>query len=107
MDQDGYPDEDELQDIRDAAAFEAVNAFDLLEQVRKLWHWPSYATVTNDGENLMHEFCTGGWSGNEDLIEALKDNRMFWMRWWKLSERGGRYVFETPITQCVRAEVCK
>lgn len=96
MDEDGYPDDWELQDIRDAAAFEAVDACDLLERVRGLWHWPNFATVTQDGDRLQHEFCTGGWSGNESLIQALRDNTMFWLRWWRLSERGGRYVFETP-----------
>ena len=96
MDEDGYPDDEELQDIRDAAGFQAADACALLERVRKLWHWPNYASVTDTGDKLRHEFCTGGWSGNESLIDALQDNTMFWLRWWQLSERGGRYVFETP-----------
>ncbi len=96
MDEDGYPEEEELQDIRDAAGFQPEDACALLERVRQLWHWPNYATVTEAGDKLRHEFCTGGWSGNESLIEALQDNTMFWLRWWQLSERGGRYVFETP-----------
>jgi hypothetical protein len=37
---------------------------------------------------------TGGWSGNEDIIHALETNAIWWMVTWRLSERGGRYVFE-------------
>lgn len=96
MDDDGYPDEEDLQQVRDHAGFQPEDACALLEQVRSLWHWPNYATVTQVGDKLRHEFCTGGWSGNESLIAALEDNTMFWLRWWQLSERGGRYVFETP-----------
>ena len=93
---DGYPDDKELQEIRGAAGFHPEEARALLERVRHLWHWSNYATVTKTGDKLRHEFCTGGWSGNESLIHALQDNTMFWLRWWHLSERGGRYVFETP-----------
>ena len=96
MDADGYPDDEELQDIRNAAAFQAVDACALLDRVRALWRWPTYAAVAQDGDKLRYEFCTGGWSGNESLINALQDNAVFWLRWWQLSERGGRYVFETP-----------
>jgi hypothetical protein len=44
MDEDGYPEEEELQDIRDAAGFQPEDACALLERVRQLWHWPNYAT---------------------------------------------------------------
>ena len=93
MDEDGYPDDEELDAIQ---AWPGRDGAALMAQVRKLWHWPHYATVTQDGDKLRHEFCTGGWSGNESLIGALKRNTMAWCLYWQLSERGGRYVFETP-----------
>jgi hypothetical protein len=39
---------------------------------------------------------TGGWSGNESLIEALQRNHIFWSLCWMKSERGGHFVFEVP-----------
>lgn len=38
---------------------------------------------------------TGGWSGNEDMLEAVSQNGLV-MLWWRLSVRGGLYVFENP-----------
>jgi hypothetical protein len=47
---------------------------------------------------LKLECHTQGWSGNEDIMEALIKNKWFWMAFWKKSERGGHYYFEiNPI----------
>lgn len=94
MSEDGYPDDEELDAVK---AWPSGDVAALMAEVRRLWHWPNYATVRRDGDKVLHEFCTGGWSGNESLIEALKANTMVWLRYWHLSERGGRYVFETPL----------
>jgi len=36
---------------------------------------------------------TGGWSGNEELIGAMRMNFILWSQWWWSSRRGGHYVF--------------
>jgi len=38
------------------------------------------------------ELHTGGWSGNEDIIEALKKS-YFWIFYWEKSVKGGHYYF--------------
>jgi hypothetical protein len=48
---------------------------------------------------LMLELHTGGWSGNEDIIEALQNHKLFWMMWWWKTERGGHYYFEVDFSQ--------
>jgi len=40
---------------------------------------------------------TGGWSGNESIIEAMRGNWFFWSMCWVQSRRGGHYIFELPI----------
>jgi hypothetical protein len=39
------------------------------------------------------ELKTGGWSGNEDIINALQQNVVFWTKYWRTSKRGGFYAF--------------
>jgi len=44
----------------------------------------------NDGGWELH---TGGWSGNEEIIRAMQDNRVWWGMFWESSRRGGHYEF--------------
>ena len=40
---------------------------------------------------------TGGWSGNEDIVYAMENNKnMFWSVCWQSSKRGGHYKFHIP-----------
>jgi hypothetical protein len=39
------------------------------------------------------ECHTYGWSGNEDIINALGKNLMFWPLYWVKSTRGGHHYF--------------
>ena len=90
-DEDGYPLEVELAPCRGSEDFDA-----LMDHVQDIW-WASDHLITED----LYEWqiSTGGWSGNEDIIGALKENTMFWMFCWKQSTRGGHYVFQTPKQQ--------
>lgn len=91
MDKNGYPTEQELEYIR---LFDVSknNWEDLMGYIQAhCWHWGNnyfYKGVT------QWNACTGGWSGNEEVIAALKQNTMFWMLYWKQSNRGGKYIFE-------------
>lgn len=89
MDENGYPTDEELETI---TKWSYKDFPGLMDYVSTLWHWDNYFKKEGNHYTLV----TGGWSGNEALIGALQDNRMFWMNCWELSQRGGLYEFEIP-----------
>lgn len=97
-----YPSEDELQEIIDWPATPFPPRYlDLMGKVHRLWMWQDRFCAGHDQlrKVYVYELSTGGWSGNEELIEALRKNRMFWISCWVQSRRGGHYIFE------IRAEL--
>ncbi len=89
MDLYGYPEDCELEKIR---KWNYQDGFiPLMDYVRLIWHWDNYFIRKNKFNFELH---TGGWSGNESIIGALMDNKMFWLLCWKESKRGGHYKFE-------------
>ena len=62
----------------------------LLEYVRSIWSYPDRFVMTRRSLYLS----TGGWSGNESVIDALQRNGIFWGLCWKRSERGGHFWFD-------------
>lgn len=92
-DQGGYPTKSELKSI-----FEFANKLERLEkhlpefieELESIWWQPDWGFKL-DGESL--ELHTGGWSGNEDIIEKLEGS-VFWLLYWQKSERGGHYYFK-------------
>jgi hypothetical protein len=87
MDADGYPTDDELQAIREWPSDDLAGLFDY---VRSLWLYPERWTY--DGKWLY--VSTGGWSGHEELLGALRDNTLCWLLCWYSSTRGGHHVFD-------------
>jgi hypothetical protein len=87
MDADGYPTDEELQRIRDwpFADIDQVFAY-----VKSLWHWGVPPEWERDGVLYL---ATGGWSGNEDIINAMMNNIAIASR-WICSARGGAHEFE-------------
>lgn len=93
MDQDGYPEESELQKIKEWDYKDIPN---LMLYVEERWQYADsgyFKVVPHKGRDEYH-LSTAGWSGNESIIEALHENLMFWSLCWMKSERGGHYVFE-------------
>jgi len=90
MDSDGYPDDLELQRIREWSVEDFTG---LMEFVRALWKWNDWGWSLKGNK---YDISTGGWSGNESLISALEGNMMFWMMCWHQSRRGGHYIFILP-----------
>lgn len=66
----------------------------LMEYVRKLWLYAD-SGYWNKNDNT-YKISTGGWSGNEELIDALQANKLFWLFCWLSSRRGGHFEFEIP-----------
>lgn len=92
---DGYPSEGDLARIR---AWPHSDMRGLLAFVHSLWCWPDWGWDESEDEGrTLYTISTGGWSGNEDLIEALESNHPFWMMCWLSSRRGGHYEFRLPL----------
>lgn len=68
FDRDGYPTERTLQVVTD---WDFEDPKGLLEFVKDAWYWPEYARETRPG---LYVFATGGWSGNESLLLALRES---------------------------------
>jgi len=85
-----YPTEEQLAFIKD---------FDLLKKpvkeliafVQDIWEYDDWGFKVSEHTLELH---TGGWSGNEDIIDALHQNFLFWSMYWKSNRRGGHYEFD-------------
>lgn len=100
LDDAGYPTDVALSKISNWSSADGWT--ELLAFVRTLWayneYWseeknittidlPTYKVVAD-----VYHLSTAGWSGNESLIRALKNNSTFWQSCWHQSQRGGHYI---------------
>lgn len=103
FDEDGYPSEETLLALRDWPMEDAAGALDFLAAA---WHWqefgvsrelkPAEAEVVHaEPEDRFLRLATGGWSGNEELIDVFS-SRMIYSVTWRLSARGGLHIFQYP-----------
>ena len=96
MTPEGYPDDDELKKIKEWPHDDYVGVWDF---IRRRWKWTEgiREAMNMAGDKTVLVVATGGWSGNEDLIEALQENKnMIWALHWQLSARGGYFEFDLP-----------
>jgi hypothetical protein len=71
--------------------------FELFALIASIWHWGVKPERKKRGEDtVMFKLITGGWSGNESIIGALEENRLFWCMCHTAWERGGLFKFEVP-----------
>lgn len=94
LSEDGYPDEADLESIRtwDFTDFPALMTF-----IKPIWNYADSGYWKQDG--YVYTISTGGWSGNESIIAALRGHRFFWMYCAVSWRRGGHYEFEVkPVT---------
>jgi len=88
FDRDGYPTEETLQAIREwKEDWRALFSF-----LCEAWEYPDRWRRGGD----TYAISTGGWSGNEELIDALRDNAAAWSSCFVSEARGGHYVFKVP-----------
>lgn len=99
------PTEDDAKTVSHWDVLEPPDAHKLMAFVRDRW-WYADAGFWQMGAPplerqtgtlaVQYVLATGGWSDNEMLIDALQENRPFWMFFWESSHRGGRYTFIIP-----------
>ena len=92
-----YPTDKQLEMIE---SWDWKNPKGLIEFIQSIWNYSDHAIEIRKGRDRIFkklvwkiELHTIGWSGNEDIIYALKKN-FFWTFFWEKSERGGHYYFE-------------
>jgi hypothetical protein len=57
---------------------------------------PELSLVQSQKDEQFIRFATGGWSGNEVLIAALRRNVIMQSMTWCLSARGGLHIYRVP-----------
>ena len=103
LDDDGYPTEEWLQFIK---SYKPDESLPLLTFVKMVlvdgWHMSDWGFKLHKKYKGKHklELHTGGWSGNEETIAAIKSNMWlthFQMRYvmWRT---GGHYYFELSVS---------
>ena len=100
LDGDGYPTEAALDVIREWTF--QMSDRELFDFIKSIWWMPDWSwkeCEAIDERTGRKSYCyyisTGGWSGNESIIQAMQENKwMFWHMHWVQSRRGGHYIFE-------------
>lgn len=90
FDDDGYPSEDALKSLRcNSTDLKHVDSW--LEFAKSLWMYPEAFRehTLKDGTRII-SISTLGWSGNEDVIDAMQSH-VFWTLFWHSSIRGGHF----------------
>lgn len=89
-----YPTEEDLKFIKEFDVLK-TDIVELISFIKNIWKYADIGYFKFDGHNL--ELHTAGWSGNEEIIETLKENTWFWNIYWQKSERGGHYYFNDSM----------
>jgi len=108
-DQHGYPTDEEIQKIKEWPLTDDYTEF--FAFIRGCWWMPDWGWREEDAIDEFfkgklirrYSISTGGWSGNESIIEAMQENEIRWIMTWVQSRRGGHYIFETkkePELRC-------
>lgn len=95
MDKDGYPEEHELLTI-EKWDIQNKHIDDLFGYISLKWSTYGHIVRKNRKKEFEIRLSTGGWSGNESIIEALQRNNLVWGLYWYRSQRGGHYWFLIP-----------
>lgn len=96
LDPQGYPTEESLETIRTWVPNKTGTHQEFRDYCGQLWHWPEMWDRERDTDSMDQEIfsvVTGGWSGNESIIEAIQENTIMWTLLWYQSTRGGHYLF--------------
>ena len=83
-----YPTDEQLDKIKTWAHEDFAG---LMDYVKSLWWAPDWGWEEKKGK---YNISTGGWSGNEDIMDILEENEWFFTLCWEQSRRGGHYIFD-------------
>ena len=94
LDDDGYPTDAALDVIRLWHWNDIKGWFKFIESIwsKQYGRWSEYGWSGSEFETAI-DVATGGWSGNESIICAMKNNSLMWTLNWYQSTRGGHYIF--------------
>lgn len=101
--EDGYPTQKALDLITEYGNYDGETALKWFALIKPLWHLSSWGWREEDDEDHWGKIrrfylSTAGWSGNEEIIEAMKLNDWYlWNECWEQSNRGGHYIFEVRV----------
>lgn len=98
-----YPTPEALARIETWSYHDLAGALDF---VKDIWHWPDFASHdlrpeeaavvhAEPGERYLR-LATGGWSGNESIIAAMRANTMLHAMTWRLRSIGGLHIYRYP-----------
>lgn len=86
-----YPSEPELKQI---SQWQHNDLLGLFEFIVSIWEYADIGYARRKGRKFW--LSTGGWSGNEEIIGALKENHVAYGLTAYSWRRGGHYVFYVP-----------
>jgi hypothetical protein len=99
LDEGGYPTDAALTVIK---IWDWSDSKGWFEFIKSIWWMPEWGWHEKeedhdwDKDKFVYRYyiSTGGWSGNESIINAMKEYTSMWHLQWYSSRRGGHYVFE-------------
>jgi len=102
FDEDGYPSDETLRDISYWYTFNGYTPKEFLQFCEGAFntHYGSWKIVENYNNDLLKDkpfdalrIATGGWSGNESVIQQM-EKTIFWSICWRASVSGGLYILD-------------
>lgn len=95
IDGDGYPTDEFIKWIENYDTIKN-DPFIFIQIILDNWYhgdhgWKIQRKYRGEWKVLI---STCGWSGNEDMMMALKGNFVFWMSHYFSHQRGGHYIFK-------------
>lgn len=100
-DEDGYPSEEALYFIENYNPSDtSLHPIEFMKLVQTVWAYAGWGWKEEEiidvtcNRCIHYSISTAGWSGNESVVHALKNNKnYFWTLYWESSRRGGHYTF--------------
>ena len=103
IDADGYPTEEALKKITEWDDYSDEGYVKWIDLIKSVWMWPEFFTVGESDNVMVRElndilkrgpnvlkFSTGGWSGNESVVAAMRGN-ILWSFNFQSHRTGGHY----------------
>lgn len=95
LDENGYPTHFTLNRISGWAQddYLALMAF-----IESIWCEAGKLAKTRGNNECIYDLDTGNWTGNKDIVAALRENWLFWSTCWLTSHRDGWHRFILPVS---------